>query len=198
MRNLLQMLRMRRMPRGMVETIGFEGIFRIRRLPEDWTREEYLHWWIPEKDSAGKVIRPARISEREKERYTEVEAHNQLMVAGRSEILTFIGASGGSTTPFAKYLAIGTGVLQSTTPVDTQLVNEVFRLTQTANTVQGSQVDVNFQLSAANAQVTMTESGLFGGTASGTANSGTLVTHVLYSYTKGNYSISCDYLINLI
>ena len=173
----------------MRETIGFEGILRIRELPEEWSHEEYLRYWCGE--------HPV-ISEREKERYTVVEAHNQLMVAGRAAILGYIGASSGSTTPFGSYLAIGTGTLQATSPTDTALVNEVFRKALSAYTVQGSQVDINFQLTAGNAQVVMSEAGLFGGTASGTSGSGTLDTHVLFSYTKGNYSISIDYLISLI
>jgi|SRR5579875_3627592 len=199
MANIFDLLKIvRGRPSGLAESIRFEGLLRVRRLPEDWTPEQYRYWWLPEVDDKGHLLHPARISEREKARYTEVESHNQLMVAGRTELLTFVGASGGSTTPFGKYLAIGTGVLQATSPTDTQLVNEVYRVLQSAFTVQGSQVDLNFQIPAASAQVVMTEAGLFGGSASGTANSGTLCTHVLFSYTKGNYSISCDYLITLI
>ena len=139
-----------------------------------------------------------RLSEQEKARYTVLEAKNQLMVAGRGFALSYFGATNGNASAFGKYLAIGTGALQATSPTDTQLVNEVFRVLQSANTVQGSQVDINFQLTAGQAQVVMTEAGLFGGSASGTAGSGTLCTHVLFSYTKGAFPISCDYLINLI
>lgn len=173
----------------MLETIGFQGILRIRELPEEWTHEQYLRYWCGEH---------AIISEREKERYTVVEVKNQLMVAGRTAILTYIGSTSGSTTPYGKYIAIGTGTLQATSPTDTQLVNEVYRVVQSAYTIQGSQVDCNFQIPSGSAQVVMSEAGLYGGSATSTLNSGTLDTHVLFSYTKGNYSISIDYLITLI
>lgn len=138
------------------------------------------------------------ISEREKKRYTVVESHNQLMVAGRAALLTFAGATGGSTTPFGKYIAIGTGALQATSPTDTQLVNEVYRVVQSAYIIQGSQVDLNFQVPSGSAQVVMSEAGLFGGSATTTLNSGTLDTHVLFSYSKGSYPVSVDYIISLI
>lgn len=182
----------------MLETIQFQGILRIRELPEDFSPQDYLKYWCGIKDSAGRLIAPPVISEREKERYTVVESHNQLMTAGRALLLGYAGATGGSTTAFGKYLAIGTGTLQATNPADTSLVNEVFRKIQASNTVQGSQIDINFQLASGDAQTTFTEAGLYGGSASGTANSGTLCTHVLFSYTKGNWSLSADYLINLI
>ena len=184
--------------RGLEETIGVCGLLRIRELPEDWSEAEYLKYWCGERDAQGRMIAPPRIAEREKARYTVLEARNQLMVQGRGFALSYFGATNGNAQAFGKYLAIGTGTLQATSPTDTQLVNEVFRVVQSANTVQGSQVDINFQLTAGNAQVVMTEAGLFGGSASGTAGSGTLCTHVLFSYTKGAFPISCDYLINLI
>jgi hypothetical protein len=184
--------------RGLEETIGVCGLLRIRELPEEWSEADYLKYWCGERDEQGRMLQKPRISEKEKERYTVLEARNQLMVQGRGFALSYLGATNGNASAFGKYLAIGTGALQATSPTDTQLVNEVFRVLQSANTVQGSQVDINFQLTAANAQVVMTESGLFGGSASSTANSGTLCTHVLFSYTKGAFPISCDYIINLI
>ena len=182
----------------MQETIGFQGILRLRELPEEWSHADYLKYWCGERDEQGRMVTLPIITEREKERYTVVEAHNQLTVNGRAAILGYMGSSSGSTTPFGSYLAIGTGALQATSPTDTSLVYEVFRKAQSAYTPQGSQVDINFQLTSGNAQVTMTEAGLFGGSASGTIGSGTLDTHVLFAFTKGAFSISADYLINLI
>ncbi len=175
-----------------------EGIIRVRRLPDDWSEDDYRFWWLPEKDSEGRVIRPARMSPREKDRYTTDVFENQIMTAARTQVLTYIGSSTGNTTGFAKYLAIGTGAIQAPNPNDTTLATETFRKAQAANTVQGTQVDVNFALVAADANVTMTNCGLFGNTATATLGSGTLYTKALFSYTKGNYSIAIDYLINLL
>jgi len=182
----------------MKDTIGFEGILRIRELPEEWTPRQYRYWWLPRTDGKGNIVRPARIPEQEKERYTVLEVHNQLMVNGRTAILTYIGSTTGSTTPYGKYLALGTGALQATSPTDTSLVNEVYRVLQSTYTIQGSQVDLNFQVPSGSAQVTMTEAGLYGGSATSTLNSGTLDNHVLFSYSKGSYPVSIDYLISLI
>ena len=195
---MFQLLKILRSGRNLEEVIRFQGMLRLCELPDEWTREEYLRYWCGERDEQGHVIKPAIMTKQEKERYTVVEARNQLMAAGRTSILSYIGGASGNTTAFGKYLAIGTGVLQATSPSDTALVNEVYRVAQTTNTVQGSQMDVNFQIPSASAQVTMTESGLFGGTASTTAGSGTLVTHVLFSYTKGAAAIAADYIITLI
>lgn len=198
MANILDLLKILRSRRDLGETIRFQGVLRIRELPEEWNHADYLRYWCGERDTYNRIITPPIISEREKQRYTVVEAKNQLTTSGRSAILTYIGATGGSTTAWGKYLAIGTGSLQATSPVDTSLVNEVYRVLQSANTVQGSQIDINFQIPSASAQVTMTEAGIYGGSASGTLGSGTLETHVLFSYTKGAYSVSSDYLVTLI
>jgi len=175
-----------------------EGIIRVRRLPPEWTDADYAYWWLPEKDEAGRLIRPARMSEREKDRYTEAVFANQIMTAGRTQILIYIGASGGNTTGFAKYLALGTGTIQSTTPNDTSLANETFRKAQNSNTVSGTQVDINFQLASGDINSAITNCGIFGNTATGTLGSGTLYTHALFSYTKGAYTIAIDYLIVLL
>ncbi len=179
------------------DALHFTGIIRLRRLPEEWTPQQYRYWWCAETDGRGRVLRQARISEREKERYTEGEFYNLLTVAGRAQILSYIGASTGSTIGFAKYLAIGTGALQSPSPVDTSLAGEVFRKALASFTVQGTQVDCSFLLASADANVTMTNAGLFGNAATSTLGSGTLYTKALFSYSKGAYSISADYLINL-
>src|SRR5258708_23790882 len=85
-----------------------EGIIRVRRLPDDWSEDDYRFWWLPEKDSEGRVIRPARMSPLEKDRYTTDVFENQIMTAARTQVLSYIGSSTGNTTGFAKYLAIVT------------------------------------------------------------------------------------------
>lgn len=175
-----------------------EGIIRVRRLPDEWDEDEYAYWWLPEKDSEGRVLRMPRMLEREKDRYTVYVAENQIMTAGRTQVLTYIGASGGNTTGFAKYLAIGTGTILAPNPANTSLATEAFRKAQASNTVQGTQVDINFALLSGDANITMTNCGLFGNTATATLGSGTMYTQALFSYVKGAWTISIDYLVNLL
>lgn len=174
-----------------------EGIIRVRRLPFD-TEEEYRYWWLPETNGRGKILRPARMSEREKEKYQEAEGRNQIMNAGRTAVLSYIGSSTGSTTQWAQYLAIGNGAITAVSPTDTNLANEMFRKAPASFSVVGTQVDVNVQLAAADANTAITNIGLFGNGASSTIGSGTLYTHALFSYSKGSYAVAIDYIINLL
>jgi hypothetical protein len=175
-----------------------EGIIRVRRLPDDWDEDEYAFWWLPEKNDEGRIVRAARMSAREKDSYTVYVAENQIMTAGRTQVLTYIGATTGNSTGFAKYLAIGTGAILAPNPANTSLATEVFRKAQASNTVQGTQVDINFALLSGDANITMTNCGLFGNAATGTLGSGTMYTQALFSYVKGAWTIAVDYLVNLL
>jgi hypothetical protein len=175
-----------------------EGIIRVRRIPE-WTPEEYAYWWLPETDGHGKILRPARISEREKEREYQIdEFENLITTNGRTNVLTYIGSSTGSTTQWSQYFAVGTGAITAVSASDTSLSNEVYRVAQSSFSVSGTQVDVNFQIGTSQAQFAYTNAGLYGNSASSTLGSGTLMTHALFSYSKGAWAISCDYLVNLL
>jgi hypothetical protein len=174
-----------------------EGIIRIRRLPFD-TDEEYRRWWLPTTDGKGKILRPARMSEREKERYQEAEARNQIMNAGRSAVLSYIGSTSGSTTQWAQYFAVGTGAITAVSPTDTALSNEVFRKIPASFSVNGTLVDINILFGTTDAVVTMTNCGLFGAGATSTLGSGTMMSHALFAYSKGSFSIAVDYVINLL
>jgi hypothetical protein len=174
-----------------------EGIIRIRRLPFD-SDEEYAYWWLPETDGKGKILRPARMSEQEKERYQEAEAKNQIMNSGRTAVLSYIGSPSGSTTQWAQQFAVGTGSITATSPTDTTLSNEVYRASPTSFAVNGTLVDISVSFGATTAQATYTNAGLWGAGATATLSSGVLMTKALFSYTKGNFSISIDYLLNLL
>lgn len=175
-----------------------EGIIRVRRLPDGWTDDDYRKWWLPETDERGKIIVPARMSEREKDQYGMAEGRNQIMNAGRTAVLSYIGSPSGSTTQWSQFFAVGTGAITATTPIDTVLSNEVFRKAPASFAVNGTQVDVNIQFGTTDAQFSYTNAGLFGAGATSTLNSGSLFTHALFVFTKGAIAISCDYLINLL
>lgn len=175
-----------------------EGIIRVRRLPDGWSTDDYQKWWLPTTDGKGKILVPARMSEREKDRLGVAEAKNQIMNAGRNNVLSYIGSPSGSTTQWSQYFAVGTGGITATSPMDTALSNEVFRKIPASFAISGTQVDINIQFGTTDAQFAYTNAGLFGGGASSTLNSGTLMSHALFVFTKGAFSISCDYLVNLL
>lgn len=175
-----------------------EGIISVYRIPTEWSENEYRFWWIPETDGRGNILRPARMSHEEKSRHLEIRGYNQIMNAGRTAVLNYIGASTGSTTGWSQWFAIGTGAITATNATDTSLSNEVFRKQPATFSVSGTQVDINIQLSNTDAQVMMTNAGMFGNGATSTLGSGSLFTHALFSYTKGNFAIAIDYIINLL
>lgn len=180
------------------EHIKFEGKLKIYKIPSQWTDENYAYWWLPETDGKGNIIRPARLSDEEKEQYLEAEGHNQITNVGRAQTLAYIGSPSGSATQWAQQFAIGTGAITSTSPIDTSLSNEVFRRAPTSFSVTGTVVTINIILGATDAQVSMTNGGIYGAGASSTLGSGSLLTHCLFSYTKGAYGVAISYLVNLL
>ena len=175
-----------------------EGIIRVRRIPSEWTEADYRYWYLPETDKHGKIIRPARISDYEKQQMQISEHSNAIMNQGRTQVLSYIGSPNGSTTAWAQYFAIGTGSITATSPTDTSLANEIWRKAPTSFSVTGTLVDINIQMATTDAQAVFTNCGIFGNGASSTLGSGSLLTHALFSFSKGNIAISVDYIVNLL
>lgn len=165
--------------------IYFTGILLIRELPRELDdTQEYMKWY-------------PRMSERERDRYTVLEARNLLTNAGRTQLLTFAGAS-GTTTAFAQYYSVGTGPIYVAQSSDTTLSSELYRAVPNSSTIVGNGVTISTQFTTTQAVGTYTNSGIWGNGATGTSGSGTLMTHLLYNYTKTNtVTVSNDYLISL-
>jgi predicted RecA/RadA family phage recombinase len=182
----------------MTEYFSITGIIRVREHPFGDDFQELSKWWFPEVNIRGVVIRPPRMSEKEKDRYTVLEAENQLMTAGVQQILTYIGMPSGTAILISKYFAVGTGTISATAATDTALATESFRKVPDSATQTGNQIDISTSFSTSQANGQLTNAGLFGASASGTANSGTLYTHALYTYLKTNaIPIINDYCIIL-
>jgi len=173
-----------------------QGIIKVRPVPFE-TEEEFTYWWCDEKDENGLVIRPARMSEKEKERYTVYETENLITTNGINNILTFLGLSSGTATLFSKWFAVGTGAISGVDRADTSLATELYRLQPTGTAIIGYQQDVSILFTGSNGNGTWTNSGFFGGSATSTPGSGTLETHALYSYTKTTGSVTNDYVFLL-
>ena len=167
----------------MGESLHIEGLLRIYEVPED---DALQHAW-----------HRLTLSEKAREGHLVVEAHNLITSAGRTQLLTFTG-SNSTTTAWAQYYAVGTGAIYSVQASDIALATELFRAVPASFTVVGNGVTVTTNFTAAQAVGTYTNAGVFGNGATGTAGSGTLMTHLLYSYTKSNTQpIVSDYLFSL-
>ena len=182
------------------DTIHFEGIMRFRRLPDAWDEKTYRYWWLPEwNEDHTRIIRPARMGAREKERYTEEEFHNILTTNGRTYILTYMSSSTPTTSAWAQYFAVGTFPLTAVSPGDTSVQTEIFRAAPGTVTITGTQLDLAIFISTSSAVGTLTNAGLYGVAATSSSGTGTLMTHALLnSFVKSNSAAyTVDYLLNV-
>lgn len=181
------------------EEIHIAGHIRVRELPFK-DEAEWRHWWLGEFDASGRMIRPPRMSEKEKDRYTVAESANLITNNGIAQILNFVGSQDGSTVPFAQYFAFGNGPLNMVSPSDTTLNNEIFRIIPTIATINGTQTDISTFHAGGASPVSITNCGLYGNGATATLNSGTLLTHSMMSYTQPAASsvpnVTYDYLLS--
>jgi hypothetical protein len=124
-------------------------------------------------------------------------AHNQIMNASRTQILSYIGSSSGSSTAWAQYFSVGTSAITATTPSDTGLVNELFRKAPASYSTTCNEVDINVQFGSTDAWYVYTNCGIWGGAATSTPGSSTLETNSLFSFTNGSQEITIDYTVAL-
>ena len=104
----------------------------------------------------------------------------------------------GAATPQITYVAIGTS---TTTPAatDTQLGAEAFRKAVTSAVAGGSngEVIITLYLAPGDANgINVQEVGFFGGAATGTANSGTLLAHGLWAHGVHNNTESINFSLD--
>ena len=166
------------------ERVKYRGVVRARLLPAEWTLQDYLRYY-------------PRYTERERARLTVYEGENMLMTAGRTQMLNQL--FGTAAAAFGLYFAVGTGVISNVTPGDGSLATEFFRAATSTGVTTGNQIDISAFFGAAQANTTYTNAGLWGGAATGTLGTGTLMTHVLYALTKTSAnSLTNDYLIQLL
>jgi hypothetical protein len=164
-----------------------------------WTEEEIIYWTLPEVNEHSQIIRPARMSRRQLERYLAAESHNILTTAGRNLALQFFGNNNG-TSPFAQYLAIGTFGINSVSPGDTSLGggSELFRQVPNTTAITGTQNDIATVIGSSSGAGTWTNCGFYGVNATAVSGSGQLNSHALLSYTKVNGTpVTIDYIPSL-
>lgn len=179
------------------EKLHICGLIRARAVPFE-TEAEWRHWWLGEFDARGQMIRPPRMSEKEKEKYTVAEAPNILVSSGITQVLNYVGANNGNAVAFAQYFAVGNIAIAQLNSNDTSVAGEFFRAAPSLSTVSGSQIDVSTFVGSGQAVGSITNAGLFGNGASGTIGSGTLMTHSFFSHVKGSVAETFDYLLSYI
>jgi hypothetical protein len=179
------------------ETMNISGLIKIYEWPSAWSVEEIVYWTLPEVNEHGEIIRPARLSPEEIARHQAAEFHNILTTSGRTQVLQFIGNNTG-TSPFGQYLSVGTFPINSVSPGDTAVNTEIYRQVPNTTAITGTQNDLATVFGTNTAPGAWTNCGLWGINATATANSGTLMTHALLSYTKVNGTpVTIDYIISL-
>ncbi|HET8911205.1 MAG TPA: hypothetical protein VFN23_07070 [Ktedonobacteraceae bacterium] len=183
-------------PALLQDKIHICGRIRAREVPFE-SEAEWRFWWLPERDSVGKIIRPARMLDREKERYTVAESQNILVSAGITQVLNYIGSTSGNATGFAQYFAVGSTGLAQVESNDTIVAGEYFRAVPSLASISGVQQDISVFAGTTQANGNITNAGLWGNGATSTLGSGVLMTHSLFQYTKSNSSaVTFDYLLS--
>lgn len=111
--------------------------------------------------------------------------HNKVMDTVLSQLVSTL--QGNNPNLEIKYLALGTSNAAVTTS-DTELGAEIFRTPVSAQTVSAvGELTTDFTVLDAEAVGNIQEIGIFGGsTATATANTGTLISRVLWSKIKTN------------
>ncbi len=174
------------------------GLIRVREVPFA-TEDEWRMWWLCERDSRGRIIRPARMSDREKARYTVAESPNILVSGGITQVLNYVGSQSGNSIGFAQYFAVGNIGITQVTSADTSVAGEYFRAVPSTASVSGTQQDISVFAGTTQANGSITNAGLFGNGATSTLGSGTLMTHSLFQYTKTNSNaVTFDYLLSYV
>lgn len=169
---------------------------RRRRLasPDAYTRDGAPLFYLSDRDR--------RQRERALDRHALdlYETHNVATTTGRTTMLNYLANTGGLTG--VQYFAVGTGAIPAgqSGPLssDTALWTEFYRQAISTATISSGQVDLSTIFSAGVANTSYTNAGIFGDGATGTAGSGVLFAHALYSYSKSNSTVlTNDYYVTL-
>ena len=185
---------------------GWHGKLKIRAIPKEWTAEDYDYWWKPREvyspghKLAGQVKVPPRLSEEEKDNLTIWEGPNTLLVAGVNNVLSYVVAQGSGPGVMFQYMAFGNGSISSIDTQASSLSSEFARKAVSSVINYGAQGTITVVTGTGDAVGNWTNVGWFGINATGTANSGTLMSQVLIfpAFSKGAVQYSNDYLVGLV
>lgn len=184
----------------MAEQFGVHGIILLRKIPDEWTDEQFTYWYCPVVAPNGQVLQPARISDDTKKLWLAHEpVHNIITNTGINTLLTNTGVqSTGSMVVFSQILSVGNGPITGVTRGDTSVSGDGFgtnaRKAPASHANTGFVVTITTNFATTDAQGGWTNIGLYGAGATGTTGSGSLMTHALFGFNKGAVAYAVDYV----
>lgn len=120
-----------------------------------------------------------------------IKKHNLVTTLGKNLVRDLLGIASGVTG--LNYIALGTNAT-AVAITDTQLGTEVYRAVFTDTVYDTAKVTLKYYLDSSTANGnTLVEAGLFGDDADGTANSGTLFAHVIYTPIVKTSAVAATY-----
>lgn len=122
---------------------------------------------------------------------------NVFCMAGKQNIASRMGAEEGTNKGVVTYFATGTGV-GTPDQTDTTMFNELFRKTISVRSVSSNVIYYTTYISTAESNGTLTEVGLFGDTATASADTGAMFAHTNITKTKTvNDTLTIEWAITI-
>lgn len=191
-----------------MDTIGIHGIITLHEIPSEWSDEDFKYWWCPVTTPDGEIVVPARISDEAKAQRIVKRAENLITNAGIALILTNLSVAGqGGMNPVTQILSVGNGAISGVTRADTAVAGDAFgtnaRKAPSSFSRVGFQTTIVTNYATTDANGTWTNIGWYGfntgssQAATTTAGTGSLMTHALFSFTKGAVAYAVNYTFNL-
>jgi hypothetical protein len=144
-----------------------------------------------DQDKANANVKIEVIDVNTKEILQVIEKHNLVVTLGRSLICDLLAMTVGVTG--LNYFAVGLSTT-AVTLADIKLGTEEFRDSFTKVTVSGNNVKYQYYLASSDANGhTLTEAGLFGDNATGTADTGTLFARVTHDGISKAINVAINY-----
>lgn len=193
----------------MHEPFGVHGIITLHKIPDEWTDEDFKHYWCPVTAPNGQILQPARLSDEKKRSWLvpvncgKLEVENLITNNGINQLLTNIGVQAqASMQPFAQILAVGNGSVNGVLRTDTTLPGDGFatgsRKAPASHANTGFSVTITTNFATTDAVGIWTNIALFGGgSATTTSGTGTMETHAIFSFNKGSVAYAVNYVVLL-
>lgn len=193
----------------MEEQIGIHGFISLYKIPDEWSDEDFKHYWCPKTGPGGQILVPARISDETRQSWLVVPpVENLITNAGIALLLTNMSVAGqGGTQPFAQILSVGNGVIAGATRGDTSVAGDGFatnaRKAPASYSVVGFTTTIVTNFAGSDAQGTWTNIGFYGYStansqnATTTSGTGALATHALFSFVKGATAYAVQYTLTI-
>lgn len=191
-----------------MDAIGIHGIITLHEIPNEWSEEDFNYWWCPLTTPDGQILQPARITDEAKAQRIVKKTENLITNAGIALILTNLSvANQVQQFPVTQILSVGNGAISGVTRADTSVAGDAFgtnaRKAPSSFSRVGFQTTIVTSYASGDANGSWTNIGFYGyntgssQNATTTAGTGALMTHALFSFTKGATAYAVNYTFNL-